>query len=87
MTNKLKGDKGFCILPFIHLSTRTDGSMQICCHANSSRTPENLKPGCNRTDNNEIVNLKINQQECLKTQPFQGLHEVYLEALELDLEA
>lgn len=63
MTNKLKGDKGFCILPFIHLSTRTDGSMQICCHANSSRTPENLKPGCNRTDNNEIVNLKVHSAE------------------------
>jgi len=63
MTNKLKGEKGFCILPFIHLSTRTDGSMQICCHANSSRTPENLKPGCNRTDNNEIVNLKVHSAE------------------------
>lgn len=63
MTNKLKGDKGFCILPFIHLSTRTDGSMQICCHANSSRTIENPKPGCNRTDDNQIVNLKVHSAE------------------------
>lgn len=62
-TTNLKGDKGFCILPFIHLSTRTDGSMQICCHANSSSTPENRKPGCNRTDNNEIVNLKVHSAE------------------------
>ena len=28
----------FCILPFIHLSTRTNGAMQLCCHANSSTT-------------------------------------------------
>mgnify|MGYP001344149409 FL=1 len=63
MTNKLKGEKGFCILPFIHLSTRTDGSMQICCHANSSSTPENRAPGCNRTNNNEIVNLKVHSAE------------------------
>jgi len=63
MTNKLKGDKGFCILPFIHLSTRTDGSMQICCHANSSSTPENRAPGCNRTDDNQIVNLKVHSAE------------------------
>lgn len=60
---KLKGDKGFCILPFIHLSTRTDGSMQICCHANSSSTPENRAPGCNRTDDNQIVNLKVHSAE------------------------
>ena len=60
MTNKLKGEKGFCILSFIHLSTRTDGSMQICYHANSSRTTNN---GCNRTDNNEIVNLKVDSAE------------------------
>ena len=63
MTNKLKGEKGFCILPFIHLSTRTDGSMQICCHANSSSTPENRAPGCNRTDDNQIVNLKVHSAE------------------------
>ena len=37
--------------------------MQICCHANSSSTPENRAPGCNRTDNNEIVNLKVHSAE------------------------
>ena len=26
----------FCILPWIHLSTRPDGSMRVCCTANAS---------------------------------------------------
>lgn len=50
--------KSFCILPFIHLSTRTDGSMQLCCHANSSGDSESPFPGCNRKDDGSIVNLK-----------------------------
>lgn len=28
--------KTFCILPWIHLSTRPDGSMRVCCTANAS---------------------------------------------------
>ena len=26
----------FCILPWVHLSTRPDGSMRVCCTANAS---------------------------------------------------
>ena len=33
--NKLPSDT-FCILPWIHLSTRPDGSMRVCCTANAS---------------------------------------------------
>ena len=62
-TSNIKGDRGFCILPFIHLSTRTDGSMQICCHANSSSTENDRQPGCNRKDDGSIVNLKIDKAE------------------------
>lgn len=32
--NKLS--KTFCILPWVHLSTRPDGSMRVCCTANAS---------------------------------------------------
>ena len=32
---KLPSDT-FCILPWIHLSTRPDGSMRVCCTANAS---------------------------------------------------
>ena len=28
--------KTFCILPWVHLSTRPDGSMRVCCTANAS---------------------------------------------------
>jgi len=33
--HKLPSDT-FCILPWIHLSTRPDGSMRVCCTANAS---------------------------------------------------
>jgi hypothetical protein len=32
--------------------------MQLCCHANSSTDVDMRKPGCNRKDNGELVNLK-----------------------------
>lgn len=51
-------DDGFCILPFIHLSTRTDGAMQLCCHTNSSGKMGDSMPGCNRDKNGNIVYLK-----------------------------
>jgi molybdenum cofactor biosynthesis enzyme MoaA len=62
-TTNHKQLKGFCVLPFIHLSTRTDGSMQICCHANSSSDPKNRRPGTNRKDTGEFVNLKVDKAE------------------------
>lgn len=31
-----KPSKTFCILPWVHLSTRPDGSMRVCCTANAS---------------------------------------------------
>jgi hypothetical protein len=35
MTNNLPSDT-FCALPWIHLSTRPDGNMRVCCTANAS---------------------------------------------------
>lgn len=32
----LPASKTFCILPWVHLSTRPDGSMRVCCTANAS---------------------------------------------------
>src|SRR6056300_1273932 len=34
LTNKLRSDT-FCILPWMHLSTRPDGSLRVCCTANA----------------------------------------------------
>jgi hypothetical protein len=33
---ELSGSKSFCILPWIHLATRPNGDMRICCVANAS---------------------------------------------------
>jgi molybdenum cofactor biosynthesis enzyme MoaA len=45
----------FCILPFMHLSTKTNGAMQLCCHANSSTASDYRQPGNNRKDNGDYV--------------------------------
>lgn len=34
--NKVTGSYTFCILPWIHLATRPNGDMRLCCNANSS---------------------------------------------------
>jgi hypothetical protein len=36
MDEKPNPSKTFCILPWVHLSTRPDGSMRVCCTANAS---------------------------------------------------
>jgi len=36
MTEKNFPSDTFCILPWVHLSTRPDGSMRVCCTANAS---------------------------------------------------
>ena len=36
MSEKKLPSDTFCILPWIHLSTRPDGSMRVCCTANAS---------------------------------------------------
>ena len=36
MSNSKYPSDTFCILPWIHLSTRPDGSMRVCCTANAS---------------------------------------------------
>ena len=33
---KAEPSKTFCILPWVHLSTRPDGQMRVCCTANAS---------------------------------------------------
>lgn len=36
MTDKKLPSETFCLLPWVHLSTRPDGSMRVCCTANAS---------------------------------------------------
>lgn len=55
----------FCILPWIHLSTRPDGSMRVCCTANASSVgPTNDKVhggmvGVLKTDAGKPSNLNV----------------------------
>jgi hypothetical protein len=55
----------FCILPWIHLSTRPDGSMRVCCTANASSVgPTNDKEhggmvGVLKTDEGKPNNLNV----------------------------
>ena len=36
LIEKVAGSKSFCVLPWIHLATRPNGDMRICCVANAS---------------------------------------------------
>lgn len=57
--------KTFCILPWVHLSTRPDGSMRVCCTANASSVgPTNDKThggqvGILKTDDGKPNNLNV----------------------------
>ncbi len=64
MTNKLPSET-FCLLPWVHLSTRPDGSMRVCCTANASSVgPTNDKAhggqvGILKDDNGRPNNLNV----------------------------
>ena len=57
----------FCILPWVHLSTRPDGSMRVCCTANASSVgPTNDKEhggmvGVLKDDEGRPNNLNITE--------------------------
>jgi len=57
--------KTFCILPWVHLSTRPDGSMRVCCTANASSVgPTNDREhggmvGVLKTDEGKPSNLNV----------------------------
>ena len=57
--------KTFCALPWMHLSTRPDGAMRVCCTANASNVgPTNTKDlgakvGELRTEDGNPANLNV----------------------------
>ena len=66
--HKLPSDT-FCILPWIHLSTRPDGSMRVCCTANASSvgaTNDKVhggRVGVIKTEDGRPANLNISDLE------------------------
>jgi len=65
MTDKKKPSDTFCILPWVHLSTRPDGQMRVCCTANASSVgPTNDKEhggqvGILKDENGKPNNLNV----------------------------
>lgn len=69
MTDKPLPSPTFCLLPWVHLSTRPDGSMRVCCTANASSVgPTNDKDhggmvGVLKDDEGKPNNLNVSDFE------------------------
>jgi len=51
------GSKTFCVLPWIHLATRPNGDMRLCCGANASGAGDDHEVGLIKNDSGNIVNF------------------------------
>tara|TARA_X000000950_G_scaffold289358_1_gene412313 strand:+ start:16538 stop:17833 length:1296 start_codon:yes stop_codon:yes gene_type:complete len=70
----------FCILPFMHLSTRTNGAMQLCCHANSGSAEDYRSIGHNRKNTGEFVYVdKDRPSEYWNTEYYKNIRKQFLE--------
>lgn len=49
--------KTFCVLPWIHLATRPNGDMRLCCTANASGAGIDHEVGLVRSDNGSTINF------------------------------
>jgi hypothetical protein len=69
MTDKKLPSETFCILPWVHLSTRPDGQVRVCCTANASSVgPTNDKVhggsvGVLKDENGKPNNLNVSDFE------------------------
>ncbi len=70
----------FCILPFIHLSTRTNGAMQLCCHANSGSAKDYRSMGHNRKNTGEFVYVdKDRPSEYWNTEYYKNIRKKFMQ--------
>lgn len=53
----LTGSKTFCVLPWIHLATRPNGDMRLCCSSNASGAGGNHAIGLAKTPAGDIINF------------------------------
>jgi uncharacterized Fe-S cluster-containing radical SAM superfamily protein len=54
---ELTGSCTFCVLPWIHLATRPNGDMRLCCTANASGAGDDHEVGLVKTDNGIPTNF------------------------------
>jgi MoaA/NifB/PqqE/SkfB family radical SAM enzyme len=51
------GSETFCVLPWIHLATRPNGDMRLCCTANASGAGDDHHVGLIKDQFGEVINL------------------------------
>jgi sulfatase maturation enzyme AslB (radical SAM superfamily) len=54
---KISGTPTFCVLPWIHLATRPNGDMRLCCTANASGAGENHTVGLIKNNDGSHANF------------------------------
>jgi organic radical activating enzyme len=54
---KLSGTPTFCVLPWIHLATRPNGDMRLCCTANASGAGEDHEIGLIKNEDGSNANF------------------------------
>lgn len=50
---KVTGSRTFCVIPWVHVSTETDGTMRLCCASNTK--------GVVSDDDNQKIKIKFNK--------------------------
>lgn len=70
----ITGSKTFCVLPWIHLATRPNGDMRLCCTANASGAGEDHEVGLIKMDDGRTANFG-------KITPMQAWNSEYMKSV------
>lgn len=72
------GSETFCILPWIHLATRPNGDMRLCCTANASGAGEDHHVGLAKNDDGKVINFST-------TTPLSAWNSSFMKKTRLDM--
>jgi len=77
----ISGSPSFCVLPWIHLATRPNGDMRICCVANASGAKDgNYNVGLVKTETGESANFsKDSPSESFNSEYMRNVRQTMLE--------
>lgn len=70
----ITGSKTFCVLPWIHLATRPNGDMRLCCTANASGAGEDHEVGLIKMSDGRPANFE-------KVTPMQAWNSDYMKGV------
>jgi len=69
----------FCVLPWIHLATRPNGDMRLCCTANASGAGTDHEVGLVKSDNGKPINFsRTTPLEAFNSEFMQGVRKTML---------